>query len=208
LLGLVVGVLTYIGGGYTGIAMLGLFFVLGSWATGWRIKKKQALGFAEVNKGRRTAGQVFANGGVAAITGALAWYHPSWAHLLQLMMAGSLGAATADTVSSELGTLMGSRFYNVITFKKDEPGLDGVVSLEGTITGAMGATLIAVVYVIGHAMDVELIWIIIAGIISNFIDSLLGATLERKNLIGNNTVNFLNTTAGALICLLFLICCK
>lgn len=203
-LGFMVGVLTYLGGGYTGIAMLALFFVFGSWATGRGLKKKQELGFAEANKGRRTAGQVFANGGVAAISGALAWYHPSFAHPLQLMMAGSLAAATADTLSSELGTVLGRRYYNVVTFRKDERGLDGVISMEGTLAGAAGTVVIALAYGAGHTWNIELIWIIIAGITGNFIDSLLGATLERRQFIGNNMVNFLNTLAGAIVCLLLI----
>jgi len=204
LLGFVVGVLTYSGGGYAGIAMLALFFVLGSWATGRGLKKKQELGIAEANKGRRTAGQVFANGGMASICGALAWYYPSLAHTLQLMMAGSLAAATADTLSSELGTILGRRFYNVVTFRKDERGLDGVISLEGTLAGALGAVLIALAYSIAHTWNIALVWILIAGITGNFIDSLLGAILERKGLIGNNAVNFMNTAAGALVCLLLI----
>ncbi|MGN6397083.1 MAG: DUF92 domain-containing protein [Mucilaginibacter sp.] len=200
-LGFVVGVLVYLGDSYTGIILLTLFFVLGSWATGQGLNKKQALGFAEANKGCRTAGQVFANGGVAAITGALAWYFPSSAHTLQLMLAGSLAAATADTISSELGTLLGRSFYNVVTLKKDKPGLDGVISLEGTLAGAGGCVLIALVYGISHGWDKESIWIIIAGLTGNFIDSLLGATLEKKGIIGNNAVNFMNTAAGAFCCL-------
>lgn len=203
-LGLVIGLLTYLGGGYTGITLLTLFFVLSSWATGRGLNKKQALGFAEANKGCRTAGQVFANGGLAAITGALAWHFPSSAHILQLMMAGSLAAATADTISSELGTVLGRRFYNVVTFKKDKRGFDGVISLEGTLAGAGGCVMIALVYGISQGWSKELIWIIIAGITGNFIDSLLGATLERKGIVGNNTVNFMNTAAGALCCLLLI----
>lgn len=204
MLGFVVGVLTYTGGNYSGIAMLTLFFVLGSWATARGLKKKEELGFAEAYKGRRTAGQVFANGGVAAITGVLAWYFPAWSHSLQLMMAGSLAAATADTLSSELGIILGRRFYSVLTFKKDERGLDGVISIEGTLAGAVGAAMIALVYGTGHPWNMELIWIVIAGITGNFIDSLLGATLERNGIIGNNTVNFLNTASGAAVCFLLL----
>jgi uncharacterized protein (TIGR00297 family) len=204
LLGGVIGLLVFKGGGYNGLIILALFFILGSGATGLGLKRKQEIGAADENKGRRTAGQVMANGGVAAILGAIAWYKPEDAHLMQLMMAGSLAAATADTLSSELGTLLGRRFYNIITFRKDEPGLDGVVSVEGTLTGAVGAAIIACIYSIGHGWNSELLWIILAGIIGNLADSILGATLERKHLIGNNLVNFLNTLTGATVCMLFL----
>lgn len=202
LLGGVVGLLVFKGGGYTGLIMLALFFILGSGATGLGLKKKQALGATDDNKGRRTAGQVMANGGVAAMLGAVAWYKPELTGVIHLMMAGSLAAATADTLSSELGTLLGRRFYNIITLKKDQPGFDGVVSIEGTLIGAMGAAIIAGIYSIGHGWNNGFFWVILAGIAGNLADSLLGATLERKRLIGNNMVNFLNTLTGAVLCLL------
>jgi uncharacterized protein (TIGR00297 family) len=204
LLGGIIGLLIFKGGGYAGITMLALFFILGSGATGWKLKKKQEIGIAEKNKGRRTIGQVMANGGLAAILGGIAWYKPDQAHTLQLMMAGCLAAATADTLSSELGTLLGRRFYNVITFKNDQPGLDGVVSMEGTLIGIAGASLIASIYCFSSGWNIEWLWIILAGAVGNLVDSLLGATLERRHMIGNNIVNFLNTLTGALVCLLLL----
>jgi uncharacterized protein (TIGR00297 family) len=205
LFGFVTGILVFTGGGYTGIIMLALFFILGSAVTGWQLKQKQQLGFAEENKGRRTAGQVFANGGVAAILGVIVWCRPEWTHVLQLMMAGSLAAAIADTLSSEIGTVLGRRFYNIVTLKKDERGLDGVISLEGTLAGIGGAAVIGMVYATGHSWNIEVLWIILAGTAGTLIDSLLGAVLERKHLIGNNTVNFLNTATGAAVCWLILI---
>ena len=200
--GAIVGLLVYKGAGYTGLAMLVLFFISGSGATSWRLNKKQQLGIAEKNKGRRTAAQVLANGGVAAILGGIAWYYPERAVIMQLMMAGSLAAATADTLSSELGSIYGRRFYDVITFKKIQPGPDGVVSLEGTLIGMVGAALIAITYVLGFGLS-YFGWVIIAaGFIGNLFDSILGATLERRHLVGNNVVNFLNTCIGAGACLL------
>jgi uncharacterized protein (TIGR00297 family) len=204
LLGVIIGLLVFVGGGYTGIALLGTFFVLGSGATSVGLRRKEELGAADENKGRRTAGQVIANGGVAAILGGVAYYQPQQVDILQLMMAGSLAAATADTLSSELGTLFGRRFYNVITFKKDQRGLDGVVSMEGTCIGAGGAAFIAVIYSIGHGWNISFLWIMLAGIIGNLADSILGATLERRHLMGNNVVNFINTLTGALVCWLLL----
>jgi uncharacterized protein (TIGR00297 family) len=205
--GAIVGLLIYQGSGLTGIAMLTLFFLIGSWATGWQAGKKQAIGAAEEHKGRRTAAQVLANGGTAAILGAFSWYHPGYAPITQIMIAGSFAAATADTLSSELGTVYGRRFFNIITFKKDTRGLDGVVSLEGTLIGIIGAALIALVYALSFGWGVAVGWIILAGFTGNLVDSVLGALLERKGLIGNNMVNFLNTVVAAGVCWMATIIC-
>jgi len=198
----VTGVLVYQGAGYTGIAMLCLFFILGTVSTGWGLKHKHRLGIAEHDKGKRTAGQVIANGGAAAILGGIAWLMPQHALVLQLMMAGCLASATADTLASELGSIYGSRFYDVISFKKVQPGPDGVISLEGTLIGIAGAGLIALTYAIGFGFNPCFFIIIAAGATGNLFDSILGATAERRYLMGNNTVNFLNTCAGAAVCLL------
>jgi uncharacterized membrane protein len=64
--------------------------------------------------------------------------------------------------------------------------------------------IIAAVYAVGHGWNIEFLWIVLAGIIGNLADSLLGATAERRHLIGNNVVNFLTTAIGAAVCLLIL----
>ncbi len=202
--GALVAVLVYNGAGYTGILMLALFFVLGTITTGWQRAKKQAIGIAEENKGSRTAGQVIANGGVAAILGALIIFLKLWPANLQLMMAGSLAAATADTLSSELGSVYGSKFFDILTFKRIQPGPDGIISLEGTLIGIVGALIVALAFAIGfHRYG--MIWVIVvSGAFGNLIDSILGATLERKELLNNNAVNFLNTLTGAVTSVLLL----
>jgi uncharacterized protein (TIGR00297 family) len=200
--GFLVALLIFKGAGYAGIEMLALFFIAGSVATGWKSSKKQKTGISEPGSSRRTAGQVIANGGIAALSGGLAWSWPGHSAILQLMMAGSLASATADTLSSELGSVYGSRFYDILTFKKSKPGPDGVVSLEGTLIGVAGAGMIAAIYALNFGCSYFILLIIVAGAIGNLFDSILGATLERKNIIGNNAVNFLNTAIGAAVCFL------
>lgn len=201
----VVGTLVYIGAGYTGIAMVASFFTLGTGATSWKLGVKQQLGVAEENKGTRTAGQVIANAGVAGILGILIWLDPLHAEVYKVMMAGSISSATADTLSSELGNVYGSRFYNITTLKKDKRGLDGVVSIEGTLIGILGSVVIALIYSIGFGVSIAFLLIVLAGTIGNLADSLLGATVERKYYLNNNAVNFLNTAVGAVVALLLAI---
>ena len=197
--GWAVGLLVFAGAGYTGVAMLAVFFALGTGATSWGMSAKQKLGLAEEDKGRRTSGQVLANGGVAAILGVLIIAFPAKANLFRVMMASAFASATADTLSSEMGNIYGKNFYNVITFRKDTKGLDGVVSLEGTLIGIAGSIIIAAVYAAGDGLDINFLWIAVAGTVGNFSDSILGATLERGGFLHNNQVNFLNTAVAALI---------
>ena len=199
----IVGAMVYIGARYVGIGMLAAFFTLGTVATSWKLAAKQRLGLAEENKGRRTTGQVLANAGVAAILALLTQLDPSNSTLYQLMMAGSLASATADTLSSEMGNIYGRHFYNIVTLKRDARGLDGVVSLEGTSIGVLGCFVIALIYAVGFSWSSDVIWIVAAGTVGNLSDSVLGATVERKHLINNNAVNFLNTAVGALAALAF-----
>jgi uncharacterized protein (TIGR00297 family) len=191
--------LLYKGAGIAGIVMLGAFFVAGSAVTALGRHQKERLGIAEKNKGQRTAWQVLANGGVAALAGLLAWCQPQQAALWQLAAAASLASASADTLSSELGSIYGSSFYNILTFKKDTCGLDGVVSLEGTLWGIAGSALIAGIYTAAYGYSVLVLWIVLAGFAGNMADSLLGAALERKGLLKNDQVNFLNTLIAAVV---------
>jgi len=194
-----IGLFIYKGAAYAGLAMLIAFFILGTAATSWQRDFKQALGAAEKNKGKRTAGQVLANGGLAAVFGLLAWLLPQETVLLRLLAAAALASATADTLSSELGMVYGRRFYHVLTLQEGTPGADGIVSTEGTIIGAAGAAIIALIYGLGYGWSWNVLWIIFAANAGNFADSALGATLERRNVINNNTVNFLNTLTAAIV---------
>lgn len=202
--GAIIGLLIYKGAGLTGLLLLATFFIIGTAATKWQAGKKITISPAEKNDSRRTAGQVLANGGVAAVLGLVAWHSPDKVGAAQLMIAGSLAAATADTLSSELGMIYGRRLFNILTFKKDECGLDGVISSEGTLIGLVGAMLIAGVYSAMVGWSISFYLIAVAGLIGNLVDSVLGALLERRGLMGNNVVNFLNTLAGALVCWLLI----
>lgn len=192
-----IGAFVFLGAGYTGLGMLVLFFLLGTLATWWGRQVKINLFDEPIMKTGRTAGQVIANGGIAGICGLGIILFPARQTLLTLMMASGLASATADTLASELGTLYGRNFYNCLTFQKDQKGLDGVISLEGTLLGALGALLIALVYKWGYGSSNLILLIVLAGMAGNLADSVLGAGFERKGLLKNDQVNFLSTLIAA-----------
>jgi uncharacterized protein (TIGR00297 family) len=205
LTGGVVALAIFAGAGFTGISMLASFFILSVLATSHKKAEKIKIAANKHHPEKRNAGQVLANGGVAAILGLLTYQIPSQTALFTVLMAAALASATADTLSSELGTVYGKRFYNIINFKPDEKGRDGVISIEGTLIGIAGATVIAVVYSIELGWSNASFYIVIAGTIGNIADSVLGATLERKAYINNDTVNFLNTALASVTCYLLVI---
>jgi uncharacterized protein (TIGR00297 family) len=194
----IIAIYIYAGTGFTGTALLLTFFIIGVLATAWKKDTKQRLRLAEPGQDRRNEKQVLANGLVAGILGLLAWNIPEHAPSFLLMIACSLSSAAADTVSSETGIVIGRNFYNIITWKKDARGENGVVSREGTIAGVAASLLVAIVYACWKMNIAEMIIIVIAGTVGNLVDSVLGATLERHHRISNNIVNFANTLAGAM----------
>lgn len=193
-----IAMIIFVGAGFTGLSMLGAFFILGSLATSWKRDEKEKVGVGERFAGRRL-GQVFANGGVAGLLGVFSILFPNDKSLFLFMMAASLASATADTLSSELGTVYGNRFFNCITFRREAKGLDGVISVEGVVFGVAGSAVIAAIYCMGQGWSKNFIYILIAGVAGNFFDSLLGATLERKGYLKNDMVNFLNTLFAAFL---------
>ena len=189
------------GTGLTGAALLIAFFVMGVLASRFGKKVKKSIMAGQPHSEERNIAQVLANGGITGICSILAIVDPAHSGLFVLLTAGSLASASADTVSSELGTVLGKRFVNVLNFRKEERGLDGVISLEGTLAGIAAATVIAAIYSAMEGFCMNALYIVLAGIGGNWIDSVLGATLQRRGWLNNNEVNACNTLAGALLAL-------
>jgi uncharacterized protein (TIGR00297 family) len=189
----------FAGAGFTGISMLATFFITATLATSHSKKDKQKI-ISELiaNQEKRNTGQVLANGATAGMFGLLMYLIPVYAPLFVVLIASSLASATADTWSSELGTVYGRRFYNIITLKPDEKGRDGVISLEGTLIGIGGSAFISFIYALGFGFSINFVYIILAGTAGNLADSVAGATLERKGVFNNDAVNLLNTTVAPL----------
>lgn len=193
-----VGVGIYIGAGPGGLTVLAAFFILSTLATAHKKEQKATLEAKPQHPERRKAGQVFANGGIAALLGIISIPFPQHQVIIALMMISAISAATADTISSELGMVYGRNAFNILSFKREAKGLDGVISIEGTLLGMTGSAIIACIYCAFSGFNlVGLIIIVIAGTLGNLIDSVLGALLERRHLMSNNMVNTLNTFAGA-----------
>jgi uncharacterized protein (TIGR00297 family) len=157
------------------------------------------VGVAEDKRGRNAA-QVAANLGVAGLGAATALSFPLRGPLFAVMVTAALAEATADTLASEVGEVLGGPPLLVTTLRRVAPGTDGAFSLAGTLAATGGAVLVVLVAVFalrlspGSALCAGL-----AAIAGLFVDSLLGATAERRGCLNNDAVNFLSTLAASAI---------
>lgn len=158
--------------------------------------RKQRLGTSERFEGR-TASQVLANLGIAALCAGLFAVRGSAVFLIA--MAGALAEAAADTVSSECGQAFSDRARLITTFEEVAAGTDGGISLVGTLAGACAALLVSAVCLL-TGVSTHSIWIpAISGILGMLADGYLGALVERRGRMGNDTVNFTSTAIAAAI---------
>lgn len=183
-------------------------FLLTFAATRLGNRQKRSPGTAESRNGRAAA-QVVANLGAAALLaepllnsflfGSRSSFH--WQMEPSFLFAPALAAlaeAAADTVSSEIGQVLGGRPRMITTLDAVEPGTDGAISLAGSFSGAVAAAIVAAAGSLALGGGPALFWIGSAGgVFGLFFDSLLGATLERRGWLNNDAVNFLSTTSAA-----------
>ncbi len=197
--------------------MLLAFFISSSLLSRLGARRKRLL-VDWGKQGARDASQVLANGGVAMLCVALT---PVTHAPLLLGFAASLAAATADTWSTEIGTLA-RRARSILTFRPVATGLSGGVSLPGTLAQLAGAAFIAFV---AYEAPLTPFWpVAIGGIAGGLFDSILGASVQSLrwcpscarpcetnphvcgtpttmfrglSWIDNDVVNFLATLCGA-----------
>ncbi len=187
----------YLGGGPGAFAALVSVFALAWVTTRVGYQRKQKLGTAEGREGRKGS-QVLANLGVATTCAALSLLGPHRAFFL-LAVAAALSEAAADTVSSELGQAYSQSARLITTWSLVPPGTDGAVSLIGTLAGVLAAGVVSSVCVLGGLLSLR--WLPIsagAAIVGMMADSFLGAWLERRHLVNNDSVNFLGTLIAVL----------
>jgi uncharacterized protein (TIGR00297 family) len=183
---IIMGIIIIFTAGANWLMLIFIFLILGLISTKYKHQYKKDIG---VYEGTRSLKNVISNGIVPFVMAAFGNYGG---------FIGSIATATADTLASEVGVVEQPRL--ITTFKKVPPGTDGGISVVGTAAGIIGAGIIGVsAYILGIFPDplVTLKISIIAGTVGCFVDSILGAVLERRNYISNEYVNLIATITGA-----------
>ncbi len=205
IVGLLIGVL----GDVTWLFLL-LFFLLSSFvATRYRFALKEALGVQEGKRGERRSSNVLANGIAPVAAAILAFTNlPAIPRTASgVVFVSVLAVAGADTLASEIG-VRSPNAYLITTGKRVNPGTNGGVSILGQACALLAASYTGLFgwLVLGiWAPDTMpggalfLVIPIVIGFAGCQIDSVLGATLENRGIIGKRSVNLISTCLGGLI---------
>lgn len=222
-----VGTPVFVAGGVRWAAVLVGFFSLSS-ALSRAGRQRKAATAAVVAKGdRRDAGQVLANGGVAAGVALVAGITRVTDAAFPAFL-GTMAAATSDTWATEVGMLSRRAPRSIVTLRPVQPGVSGGVTPLGLAAAAAGGATVGLIASAGRLRGTVVLGAV-AGLAGSLADSVAGATVQRVYRcprceveterrvhtcgvatvplrgvawIDNDMVNLLGTTVGAAMGLL------
>lgn len=177
----------------TNFIAVAVFFIIAEFAGIFQIKKHET----------RNIRNLVGNALPALIMLFMINFFPNNQALFELAFFGAVSAALADTLASEIGFYSKKAPILITSLKKVKPGVDGGITLLGELAALMGGVAIALIHFFIYRNIALFFIIILAAMFGTNIDSLFGATYERKKIIGNTTVNFIGSISGAFFAILF-----
>jgi len=196
-IGLVIGLF----GSVDWLLILIIFTGLGFAATLLGLAKKRAKRLQEGRSGERMYKNVVAVGITPCIFAVLCFIlGDEYYTMMSIAYISSITVAAADTIASEVG-VRDERVWMITTFKRVEPGVDGGVSVMGTLVALFAAvvtTLIGWLLIFGFTFNLLFLVPVMAGMVGCFADSVLGATIETKGYISKYTNNAVTALFGSL----------
>ena len=181
-----------------------LIFVAGSYlATRFAFRYKIYIGVQEGTAGTRSETNVISNGSIPSLVAIMYFFEIINVEEAIIGFTTSLAVAAADTIASEIGVLSGDAVLITSPSKRVAPGTNGGITVIGTVSALLSSicmTFISLIVIFavdfGNFSEIfGAIFVIIPaimGFIGCQIDSVLGATLENRGIIGKGGVNFIS----------------
>ncbi|MDD1773011.1 MAG: DUF92 domain-containing protein [Methanomassiliicoccales archaeon] len=198
-----VGVIIGWFGSISWLLVLIVFTLLGFAVTRYKLKAKIDSGLQEGRRGERTYRNVLANSLVPAAIAIISWLAGTQADFTaSLVYLSAISVAAADTTASELGILSPNAFL-ITTFERVRPGTDGAVSGFGTLAAAVASAFASLlgwlILLPDRTVDIIIFVPMLMGFLGCMVDSLVGATLERKQRVSKLGNNIISMAVGSLL---------
>ncbi|MDD1743764.1 MAG: DUF92 domain-containing protein [Methanomassiliicoccales archaeon] len=206
LMSFLIGVVIGYFGSINWLIILIAFALSGFVVTKFKFELKKKKGVQEGKKGERTWKNVVANSLIPVLIAVGAWLlGQQGSAAANLIYLTSVSVAASDTIASELGVLS-NRTFLITNMRRVPVGTDGGVSAYGTIWAFIGAAFASslgwLLLFPWGALDARLLIPIVMGFVGCNIDSLIGATLERKGITSKLSTNLLSMAFASLGALL------
>jgi uncharacterized protein (TIGR00297 family) len=142
--------------------------------------KERRTGGVAAKSGRRDAVQVLANGGLFALAAFGSTHTDGTAtRVLAAAALGALAAASADTLATEIGTLVGGEPRSLLGWHNVPTGTSGGVTSAGSLGMLAGAFIVAgaarALMPVHHVLAAA-----VGGVAGALADSLLGAVVQER----------------------------
>ena len=207
LLAFVVGAIISILGSILWLIMLLIFLLTSYVLTKYRFELKKQKGLHEGSKGERGYRNVVANGIVMTAIAVFAWLDGELMDMAtaSFIFVSALSVAAADTAASEIG-VFDPRPVLITTGERVKPGTDGGVSLTGQLVAFIAAGFTSAIAYLLFSLDPTMVAgpstvliPMLCGFFGCQVDSVIGATIERRGKIGKLGNNMVSIACGALL---------
>ncbi len=197
-----IGTLTIVFSDIRFFVILLLFYAIGSGVTKFKYAVKLERGIAEQAGGARGYENVFSNSLPALFF--IMNYGMFKSESFAVAFVASVACALGDTMASEVGKTA-EKVYLITNLRRVKPGESGGISLIGEVSALIGCFIVALSALSMGVLDCyQSVIALLSGFFGVHVDSLLGATLEKKGILNNAGVNFLATLTAGVLCYLLL----
>jgi uncharacterized protein (TIGR00297 family) len=203
LIAALIGAALFVLGGIPYMGMMIFFVTVGAVVTRYHMVEKKERKVSEGRGGMRGIENVLAHAIIPLAFVVFLFLDPGFprvAVLVPLAFTASAAFGAADTFASEIGVLS-DKAFDIVTRQRVTPGTNGGVSALGEAAGLVGSLLMSLFgglmfLVCGFPLGLPIMaWLVgcaALGWVGCQVDSLLGSTLERRELIGKSSVNFIS----------------
>jgi uncharacterized protein (TIGR00297 family) len=185
-----------------------IFAITSFAATRAFLGRKEVARLQEGKHGERSTSNIIYAGIIGVFLAVLNLFKAYWVFDygdLFLLFAVSFSVINSDTFASEIGVI-DKNVIMITSFRKTDPGVNGGISLFGSLASLLGGLIIAITFTFfyfGTFNVPVVVFVTLMGFLGSNIDSVLGGTLENRGIISKGQVNLFSSIITVILSAVF-----